>query len=333
MMGYTAREIVEEQSFWASHLHPEDATQVFAELSKVLKQGQYSLEYRFLHQDGTYRWIYDQGKVVWDETGNPMEMVGYLADITVRKQLEQELRVSLEKEKELNELKSRFVSMTSHEFRTPLSTILSSCELLEHYRHKWTPAKELTHLHRIQSAVKRMTDMLNDVLIIGKAEAGKLEYRPKPLDLVEYCWQLVEEVQLNFGNQHMISFTSQYESLQCCMDEKLLGHILSNLLSNAIKYSPIGSNVKFTLAGEDGQAVIEIQDWGIGIPEEDLPRLFESFHRATNVGNILGTGLGLAIVKKCVDIHQGKIAVRSTLEFGTNFTVTLPLTNQYQLLK
>jgi signal transduction histidine kinase len=108
---------------------------------------------------------------------------------------------------------------------------------------------------------------------------------------------------------------------------------LSNLLSNAIKYSPIGSNVKFTLAGEDGQAVIEIQDWGIGIPEEDLPRLFESFHRATNVGNILGTGLGLAIVKKCVDIHQGKIAVRSTLEFGTNFTVTLPLTNQYQLLK
>ncbi len=176
MMGYEAREMIENPGFWASHLHPEDASQAFAELSKVLEQEQYTLEYRFLHQDGTYRWVHDQGKVVRDQAGNPVEMVGYWADITKRKQLEQELRVALEKEKELSELKSRFVSMTSHEFRTPLSTILSSCELLEHYRQKWTQEKQLTHLHRIQVAVKRMTDMLNDVLVIGKAEAGKLEW-------------------------------------------------------------------------------------------------------------------------------------------------------------
>ncbi|MBE9051442.1 PAS domain S-box protein [Nostocales cyanobacterium LEGE 11386] len=327
MMGYAAWEISEDANFWANHIHPEDLSYVFAELAKVLEKEHYTLEYRFLHQDGTYRWLYDKGQLVRDETGNPLELVGYLADITDRKQLEEELKVALEKEKELNELKSRFVSMTSHEFRTPLSTILSSSELLEHYRHKWTEEKQLTHLHRIQAAVKRMTEMLNDVLVIGKAEAGKLEFRPTFFDLVEYCRSLLEEVQLNQSNRCVIYFTSQHKSMSCCMDDKLLGHILSNLLSNAIKYSPNQSTVKFTLACQDEQVVLEIQDRGIGIPEEDLPHLFETFHRARNVGNILGTGLGLAIVKKCVDLHQGKIAVTSQIGVGTVFTVTLPLHN------
>ncbi|MBK1988896.1 PAS domain S-box protein [Sphaerospermopsis aphanizomenoides BCCUSP55] len=325
MIGYEAQEFIQDSSFWYSHIHPEDAPTVLAELSQVLEQKHYSLEYRFLHADGTYRWIYDQGKVVWDETGNPIELVGYCADISSRKQLEQELRTALEKEKELNELKSRFISMTSHEFRTPLSTILSSAELLEHYHQRWTPEKQLTHLRRIQIAVHRMTEMLDDILVIGKAEAGKLEYKPLYFDLVEYCRQLVEEVQLNLKSQRLISFSSQSESISCYMDNKLLGYILSNLLSNALKYSADGSLVRFTLACEDEQAVFEIQDQGIGIPEEDLPRLFESFHRANNVGNILGTGLGLAIVKKCVDIHQGQISLISKLGIGTQFTVKLPL--------
>lgn len=325
MIGYEAREFIQSSDFWLTHLHPEDAPKVIAERSRASEQTDYSLEYRFLHQDGIYRWLYDQGKVVWDETGNPLELVGYWADITNRKQLEQELRIALETEKELNELKSRFISMTSHEFRTPLSTILSSSELLEHYSHKWTHEKQLTHLHRIQAAVNRMTEMLNDILVIGKGEAGKLEYRPLLFDLVKYCRQLVEEVKLNLKSQHLVNFSSQYQSISCYMDEKLLGHILSNLLSNALKYSPDGSLVNFNLFCQEGQAVFEIQDQGIGIPEEDMPRLFESFHRARNVGNILGTGLGLAIVKKCVDIHQGTINVNTLLGVGSNFTVTLPL--------
>ncbi|WGV26050.1 PAS domain S-box protein [Halotia branconii] len=328
ILGYEAKEMIEDSSFWASRIHPEDLPDVFTELSKVLEQEQYKLEYRFLHQDGSYRWLYDKGKLLRDDTGNPLELVGYLAEITDRKQLEQELRVALEKEKELSELKSRFVSMTSHEFRTPLSTILSSAELLEHYHQKWTEEKKLTHLRRIQTAVKRMTDMLNDVLVIGKVEAGNLEFKPKSFDLVAYCHELVAEMQLNFNYQRVINFISQDESASCCMDNKLLGHILSNLLSNAIKYSPANSAVKFTLACENGQAIFEIQDWGIGIPPEDLPHLFESFYRAQNVGNILGTGLGLAIVKRCVDIHQGEIFVTSKLEVGTLFTVTLPFNNR-----
>ncbi|MBE9200237.1 MULTISPECIES: PAS domain S-box protein [unclassified Nodularia (in: cyanobacteria)] len=327
MTGYEAWEIIENSSFWTTRIHPEDLPDVLAEMAQVVKKPHYSLEYRFLHKDGTYRWLYDKGQLMRDQAGNPLELVGYLADITERKQLEQELKVALETEKELNELKSRFVSMTSHEFRTPLSTILSSSELLEHYRHQWTEAKQLTHLHRIQTAVKRMTEMLNDVLVIGKAEAGKLEYSPKCFDLVEYCRYLLSEAQVNQDAMCVIYFTSQHKSLSCCMDDKLLGHILNNLLSNALKYSRNDSTIEFSLACDNEQAIFQIQDQGIGIPEEDQPRLFESFHRARNVGNILGTGLGLAIVKTCVDLHQGEISVTSTQGIGTVFTVKLPLNN------
>ncbi|ALF54729.1 ATPase [Nostoc piscinale CENA21] len=329
--GYQPQDFTEDPNFWSNHIHSEDVKNVLAELNKILQQEHYSLEYRFRHKNGTYRWVSDQGKLVRDDAGNPVEMVGYLADITKRKQLEQELRVALEKEKELNELKSRFVSMTSHEFRTPLSTILSSAELLEHYRHKWTEEKQITHLHRIQAAVNRINEMLNDVLVIGKAEAGKIEYTPTTFDLVAYCDHVIEEAQLNQNNRCLIAFTSQYPVISCCMDEKLLGHILHNLLSNAIKYSPEKSTVKLNLTCTDAQVILEIQDRGIGIPPEDLPHLFESFHRAKNVGNILGTGLGLAIVKKCVDIHQGQIAVTSSLGVGTTFTVTLPLNHTIQI--
>ena len=325
MLGYEVEEFMENPNFWASHVHPEDLHQVFAATAKLIEQAQHSQEYRFLHKDGTYRWMYDQVKLVQDDAGNPLEIVGYWLDITERKQLEEELKAALHKEKELNELKSRFVAMTSHEFRTPLSTILSSSELLEHYRHKWTEEKQLLHMHRIQTAVKHMTEMLNNVLVIGKAEAGKLDFIPVPFDLVKYCHYLVEELQLNVNNQHAISFIRQDDSMPCCMDEKLLEHILSNLLSNAIKYSPTGSTVRFSLTLKDGLAVFTIQDQGIGIPPEDLPHLFESFHRATNVGNIQGTGLGLAIVKKCVDTHNGEIAVKSEVGVGTIFSVTLPL--------
>ncbi|MBD2200053.1 PAS domain S-box protein [Calothrix parietina FACHB-288] len=328
MMGYEAREFLEDSSFWLNHIHPDDISQVLAQLSSAVERGYYKLKYRFLHKDGSYRWIYDTGRLVRDRLGELVEFVGYCADITEQKQLEQELILALEKEKELNDLKSRFISMTSHEFRTPLSTILSSAELLEHYRHKWTEEKQITHLQRIQTAVKRMTDMLHDVLFIGNAEAGILELKPTAFDLVQYCHQLVEEVGIEHNNPHLISFTSQLEAIPCLMDKKLLKYILSNLLNNAIKYSPSNCLVEFTLNCQGGQVIFEVQDQGIGIPPEDIPYLFESFHRASNVDNILGTGLGLAIVKKCVDIHNGKISVDSTLGVGTKFKVTIPLNNQ-----
>jgi signal transduction histidine kinase len=223
--------------------------------------------------------------------------------------------------------------MTSHEFRTPLTTIQSSAQMLERYRNRLPEEKQLSHLSRIQTAVERMTQMLNDVLIIGKAESGKLEFQPTQIDLVQFCRELVEELQQGSGKQQalaehpdrVIAFTSQCHCFSGNIDEKLLRHILSNLLTNAIKYSPDSSTVQFDLTCVNGNAVFQIRDQGIGIPPEDLPRLFETFHRATNVGTIQGTGLGLAIVKQCVELHKGEITVKSEVGKGTIFTVALPL--------
>ncbi|MUG92641.1 PAS domain S-box protein [Scytonema sp. UIC 10036] len=327
VLGYEVQEFVQTPGFWINHVYSEDLPRIIADAAKLFEQRQVNYEYRFSHKNGSIRWMYDQAKLVLDDTGNPLEIVGYWLDITERKQLEEELKNALQKEKELNDLKSRFIAMTSHEFRTPLSTILSSAELLQHYRYKWPQEKQLSHLQRIQNAVHHMTEILDNVLLIGRAESGKLNLALEEFDLVEYCQYMVEESELNIKNQHTINFKSQNKSVQCCMDKKLLGHILSNLLSNAIKYSWENKLIEFTLQLEAEQAIFEIQDHGIGIPPDDLPHIFESFHRATNVSHIQGTGLGLAIVKRCVDTHKGDITVTSQVGVGTTFTVKLPITN------
>jgi signal transduction histidine kinase len=242
-------------------------------------------------------------------------------DISDRKQLETQLRASLEREKELGELKSRFVTMTSHEFRTPLSTIFSSVELLEHYSHQWTEEKKHLHFNRIRNAIRHMIRILDGVLHIGKAEAGRLEFKPAPLKLGQFCVDLLKE--LPSGDREIV-FINQCCDLCCCLDENLLRHILSNLISNSIKYSPSGSKIKFEVSCQNQQVVFEIQDNGIGIPPEDQQHLFESFHRASNVGNIQGTGLGLAIVKRCVALHGGEISVESQVGVGTKFEVKIP---------
>ncbi len=246
-------------------------------------------------------------------------------DVSDRIRAEEEMRRALEKERELNKLKSNFVSLTSHEFRTPLTAILSSAEMVEHYGDRWPPEKKLEHLHRIQTAVKNMTTLLNDILIVGKAEAGKLEFVPTPLDLVKFCRDLVEELQLTDKAAHVLTFNRQIECMQTRMDEILLRHILSNLLSNALKYSPPGSTVQFDLVCQTGQATFQITDQGIGIPPEDQTHLFEAFHRASNVRNIAGTGLGMAIVKKSVELHGGTIEIASQVDVGTTVTVSLPI--------
>ena len=267
------------------------------------------------------------------------EVMAIVRDITDRKQAEADIRKTLEQQKHLNELKSRFVTMASHEFRTPLTSILSSAELLEHYSHKWSPEKQNKYLYRIQSSVKHMTELLNDVLLLGKADAGKLQLNPTKINLFEFCQDLVEEMATT-TQTHQIIFNLQECSEaedSCdrndnpsdnrafvCMDEKMLRHIINNLLSNAIKYSPNSDRVIFDLTCQPQQAILQVRDFGIGIPANEQDRLFDSFHRADNVGSIPGTGLGLPIVKRSVDLHGGTITFDSEINVGTTFTVTLP---------
>ncbi|MEH1965574.1 PAS domain-containing sensor histidine kinase [Nostoc sp.] len=237
---------------------------------------------------------------------------------------EQAMRQALAKEREFSELKSRLLTITSHEFRTPLATIHSSAELLEHYRHLWSDERQNTHLCRIQKSVMHMTQLLNDVLVLSQDETSKLEFNPKPLNLVEFCRDLLEELEQSDRSQHAIVFSSECQCTKANLDAKLLRQILSNLFSNCLKYSPIGSTVKFSVTTANDQAIFQIQDSGIGIPPSDIEHIFEPFHRASNAGNISGMGLGMSIVKQAVDLHGGETIVESAIGEGTTFTVTLP---------
>ncbi len=331
LVGYCAEEFLSEPDFWLNHIHPEDAPQIVENLPQLIQTGHHTQEYRWLHGDGEYRWMFDELKLVRDQHGNPLEIIGLWMEISDRKKAEEEIRKALEKEKELSDLKSRFIAMTSHEFRTPLAVIASSAGILKSFSHKLDNEQKQKHLQCIQTYVQHTTRLLDDILLINKAEAGKLAFEPNDIELNDFCSSLVEELQLSSPN-HTLIFSAQYlgsspadNNFTAHLDKKLLRQMLSNLLSNAVKYSPDGSNVQIDLLIQDESAVFLITDQGIGISKQEQQNLFESFYRASNVGNIPGTGLGLTIVKKCVELQGGKISVASEIEAGTTFTVELPL--------
>jgi len=239
--------------------------------------------------------------------------------------LESQLRLALAQEQELSHFKSRIISTVSHEYRTPLTTINSSAQILERYLHKLDEAKQRKHFQRIQISVKHLTALVEDVLFINKAELEKVEFKPEAIDLVGFVEEIVEGLKITIEGKHQLIFIP-YGSCECVSaDPKLLRQMITNLLSNAIKYSPQGGDITLTLTCDDKQVVFQVKDQGIGIPQEDQAKLFESFSRAGNVGTIAGTGLGLSIVKKCVDLHGGEITVKSEVSVGTTFTVKLPV--------
>lgn len=242
-----------------------------------------------------------------------------------QKRIEEEIWKSLQKERELNELKSTFVSTVSHEFRTPLSTIMLATEFLESYEQRITPEKRLVHLQRIKISTDRMKQMLEDVLLINQGEVGKLKFEPAPIDLNAFCQTLVEEFRVSASSSHTLILNCQDDLTNACMDANLLNHIFGNLLSNAIKYSPLGGTIHFEIRAAEESVIFQVRDSGVGIPIDDQLHLFETFYRATNASPFRGTGLGLAIVKQCVELHQGTIAVESEVDVGTQFTVQLPL--------
>lgn len=239
-------------------------------------------------------------------------------------QVEDEMRHALQAEKKLSELKSRFVAMVSHELRTPLTVIKTSTELLEHYGQKITEEKKQQYFYRMQTAIQNMTQLLEDVLVANQAETGQLEFNPMPLDLEQFCREIVAEMQPETDGSPAIAFTSQTDGESVCLDKKLLRFILVNLLSNALKYSKTGETVDFELVCHRQMVTFTVRDRGIGIPPEDQPHLFKLFHRAGNVEAVQGTGLGLAIAQQCVIRHHGEINFTSQLGEGTTFIVKIP---------
>ncbi|MEH2111836.1 sensor histidine kinase [Nostoc sp.] len=276
-------------------------------------------------KDGSEFWNEFSIVPVADQTGSYTHWIAVQRDITGRKRLD-EIRMALERERELSVLKTRFFSMASHEFRTPLSTALAAAQLLENCQDEWdNSSKRLRNLQRIQLSVKNMVQMLDDILTINRAETGKLEFNPKLINLEEFCAYFVEEMRLSTDERHTLSFACQGKAVNAWVDERLLRSILSNLLLNAIKYSPEGGNVNLGLEFKSDTVILQVQDQGIGIPLADQKHLFQPFHRGKNVRSIPGTGLGLVVVKKCVDLHQGHINITTEVGIGTTCAVTLPL--------
>ena len=280
-------------------------------------------ELKILSKDGEERWL-DYSVEELEFEGKPACLVTAF-DITKRKQAEAEIRRALEQEKEIGEHRAQFISMVSHEFRTPLHVISFSTSLLRRHRHHWSEEKILKYFYRLETAVEKLTQLMDEVLIVGRAEAGKLKFEPKPINLLQFCRDIIEEMHLSESSQHAINFVSQCDRSSVNLDKKLLQPILKNLLDNAVKYSSPNSKIDFVLSCQDEKVIFQIKDRGIGIPAADLQRLFEPFHRGGNVGDLPGNGLGLAIVKKLVGIHGGQISVKSKVEEGTIFTITLPL--------
>jgi PAS domain S-box-containing protein len=236
-------------------------------------------------------------------------------------QSKEELSKSLEKEKELSELKSRFVSMASHEFRTPLSTVLSSSYLIEKYTAADDQPKREKHLQRIISSVNMLTDILNDFLSVGKIEEGKIQVRLTQFNIQELIVAIAEEIKNTLKKQQTIQYNHEGNS-NVLMDTSLLKHIIMNLVSNASKFSPEASPVEIKTISRNHQIALSVKDHGIGISKEDQKHLMERFFRGANAGNIQGTGLGLHIVSKYAELMNGTVECKSKLEKGTEFIIT-----------
>ncbi len=316
---------------WSTRLHPDDSAEAQAQFQKsIIENKELDIEFRVIHPSGQVRYIKANGLVQHGDTGKPKSMIGINVDISDLKKVEAKIIKTLEQERELNNLKSRFVSNTSHEFRTPLAVISNHTELLKLFGNKLDELEKQECLSTILNYVDHMTKLIDEVLIVNKAEAGTIKINLQMLDVVKFSQKLSQTIGMNTSNHNckfLIQDTrtqNQRHSNSTQFDSKILQQILTNLLTNAIKYSPEDSTVTFQLKLLPNTIEFSVIDEGIGIPEEDQKYLFEPFHRAANVETIPGTGLGLSIVKHLVNIHQGNIKVNSTLGQGSRFTVTIP---------
>ncbi|NER15729.1 PAS domain S-box protein [Spongiivirga citrea] len=250
-------------------------------------------------------------------------------DISSQKEVELEIIEALKKEQELSELKSRFISMASHEFRTPLSAILSSADLLEKLRELGLDEGRVKYLKRIKSNVKTLMSILNDFLSLSKLEEGKIIVKPEKIEIVSFITELTGEIATMKKEGQTIKIDKEVDQLDVVIDKKLLRNIFINLLSNAIKYSSTGTEIQIGISHEGSNLLLKVTDQGIGIPEKEQLNLFKRFFRAGNAGNTQGTGLGLFLVKNYVTILEGKISFSSKLNVGSSFIVELPINQKH----
>lgn len=308
---------------FTAFLHPEDRELVLGNHMRRLRGEPVANRYQFrvVHVSGAVRWV-ELGGVVVEWQGAPATL-NFLTDVTQRKLAEEELQKALARERELSDMKSRFVAVASHEFRTPLAAILSSVELLEDHGTTLPEADRREVMGLVKGAVARMNGMIEQVLLTSRLESGQFVFEPQAQPLPQLLAQAVSELQQAQPQAVRIALQCEDAAAPRLLDARLVRHIVANLLGNALKYSPPDTPVRCHVRVEGETLHLEVADQGIGIPAPDLPRLFERFHRAGNVGNIQGTGIGLHVVRECVQLHGGRISVDSTPGAGTTFRVQL----------
>ncbi|MBD2256699.1 PAS domain S-box protein [Pseudanabaena sp. FACHB-2040] len=347
MIGWEAAELIGQSMHKVLHHSHPDRSPYPREQCPIYAAFQDGIIHRvseevFWRKDGTSFPVEYLSTPMRDEQGNLIGAVVTFRDITQRKwaeavlqrtneELEQrvrdrtvELRQANEQLKELSELRSRVVSMVCHEFRNPLNNILLSVSSMGRYSDQLTPDQKEKYLLGITDNVERMTQMIDAILLIGKVETKGIEVRPSSFDLVAFCRDLAAELEPE-PEHRRIQFACRSKQLPVTLDKQMLRSILTNILSNSIRYSPAHSPIQFRISKRNQHATFQIKDQGIGIPPEDLPYLFEPFHRGRNVSNIAGTGLGLNIVKRFLDLQHGTVKVDSQVGSGTTFTITLPI--------
>lgn len=326
MFGYSEQEM--QHLTFTDVTDPEERHQ-YRDVMFETDQRHHRSERRCLTKQGQVLWVNLTGTVIREK--NIRYGLLMIEDISERKKKEQEsrraevLRVELAKQREMSQFKGRFISAVTHELRSPLTSIITSTELLERYRDRLSPADQREHFSRIQAEVSRLTRMTEELLEISRGEAGQITFNPKPVNLPAFCRALIKEMKSTDSLKHPLTLSIEEGIDVVPLDLKLLRYILTNLIANAIKYTPDGGEINVSVAKSYGQAVIRVQDQGIGIPKEDLKHLFEPFFRGSNVGAIHGTGLGLKIVKDYVELHGGSITCDSIEGQGSTFTLSLPL--------
>jgi PAS domain S-box-containing protein len=308
-------------------VHHDDVARLEAEIDAVIRREKdYDIEFRVIWPDGSEHYIKANALVLFASDGTAERMIGVNMDISELKQAEQVLRTALEKQTELSNLKTKFVSMASHEFRTPLAVILGTTETLSAYRAKLSEVQIDERLNKIKRQIGHMTNIMDDVLQLARLQAGKsLQFTPQSLDINALCLDIIEEFQSLPGNYDRLIYHSPMVTCVGQCDSQLMRQIISNLISNALKYSALDKAVTIALTKGKSDFTLVVRDQGIGIPPQDQSYLFEPFNRASNVGTISGTGLGLSITKQAIELHRGTIIVDSQLNIGTTFTITIPI--------
>jgi PAS domain S-box-containing protein len=257
---------------------------------------------------------------------NELDVLNETLKIEIEKQKAYEiiLKQSLEKEKEINFIRTNIISTVSHEFRTPLTSILSSTELIGRYSQQWNEDKKKEHVNRISKSISYLTKLLDNMLFINRQETEKMSFNPKLVNLNSIIKDCINNAE-SLISDHSIVCHYKSDQSDFILDNQLIKIVINNLLSNAIKFSPNDGKVELNIFTENDNLIIGVSDEGIGIPPEDIDKIFDSFYRAKNIGVVAGVGLGLAIVKRSVELHNGEITVNSELNKGTTFTVKIPL--------